>query len=963
MPVTPVAGAVDLPPPGYDLVPGSLMFAASTSSVPPPASVSSSLRSEYNPVSEGDESVNLKDVSGVSTPTGTPRQAHRGLEDDASSVGGGSVRSVGPSSVASSSRARSDIGDLDSKVSGLHLDVADRDGRETTPTAEDSTKSELSAEGGANEAAAVVTADDVATPGSSSLEAASPEEAGSSEETQAVTPRSEVTKELRPLSKEDESAPDKTDAKDENYTLPAALAESMSTEMLARPDESAEDEETKKAAVIAGAAAIAATTAGAIPVVISSDKDDASDKRVIGEEPSSAPKATLASETADGEQAKAGQGSTSEPEAKNDSFAGEETSSVGETKGDASDAVAATDAAEKPKNSDATKLPSASKEGLAPMTLDPVVDAAYPSDADPEAMEIATESDIQLVPSYETAHDEAAAKHDTSSRDDTSKGPVSEQNDTSSDSDRKVIGRGVPRSRGLTDLTDSDHDAAERDITPLASAFQVRDDSQRLDRDLTPHAAASSDHEGGMDMDRETTPVPDGFNNVDDSDDIQPPPALDDDSDIVSVMGGAMSERDMGSPLASNRSSMPAARASSELEFRFEDLHERFFRDTKPEPSSPLASGNSSLPSTTVVGGSSHSRSQSSSANQPGEESSRKVTGGTRNVSALPASALSGAAGLGLAAAAAKSDFREDPSTTEIQGLVPGGESKDVAAPQRQFPSVPQNELDGSPTRRPVHVHVEPSPHGIISDAPKTEAAGPSLRLSAPSPSQSPSPSASEPLRGQSPASFGKEGKPIPDFPNAPRTTLSSTVTSVESDPRTPQQVTFSPSETPAGGLTPMTPGILMSFPKVPDETHPYVGVKLSPTRSSLSGPTGPDHPSIPFPREGKRSPSPAEVPRRSSSLEAAGGLVGASRTPITPPTTHQPIVSSTPPFETTSPNLSVEGLDLDRAPGSRSPGRKRNSFSPRSPYLDDEDPGDFEPGEGWALVSKWEPWRGSPPR
>ncbi|EIW65890.1 hypothetical protein TREMEDRAFT_72491 [Tremella mesenterica DSM 1558] len=32
---------------------------------------------------------------------------------------------------------------------------------------------------------------------------------------------------------------------------------------------------------------------------------------------------------------------------------------------------------------------------------------------------------------------------------------------------------------------------------------------------------------------------------------------------------------------------------------------------------------------------------------------------------------------------------------------------------------------------------------------------------------------------------------------------------------------------------------------------------------------------------------------------------------------------------------------------------RARSRRSPKSPLLDDEDPGDFEPGEGWAVVTQ----------
>lgn len=105
-PSTPVVGAtIQLPPAEYDLVPGNLKLAdaaqmsrgLSASSNNPrnvARSVTSSLASQYDPSSQGNEEEQMKrDVSGISTPTGTPKAAHRELEG--STRGEGSVTDDG----------------------------------------------------------------------------------------------------------------------------------------------------------------------------------------------------------------------------------------------------------------------------------------------------------------------------------------------------------------------------------------------------------------------------------------------------------------------------------------------------------------------------------------------------------------------------------------------------------------------------------------------------------------------------------------------------------------------------------------------------------------------------------------------------------------------------------------------------------------------------------------------------
>jgi hypothetical protein len=90
VPSTPVAAPTDLPPGQYDLVPGNLNLASTAemtrglSSGSGPRffapSVSSSLVSQYDPSSkDAEEKQMMDDVSGISTPMGTPRAANREL--------------------------------------------------------------------------------------------------------------------------------------------------------------------------------------------------------------------------------------------------------------------------------------------------------------------------------------------------------------------------------------------------------------------------------------------------------------------------------------------------------------------------------------------------------------------------------------------------------------------------------------------------------------------------------------------------------------------------------------------------------------------------------------------------------------------------------------------------------------------------------------------------------------------
>jgi hypothetical protein len=142
---------------------------------------------------------------------------------------------------------------------------------------------------------------------------------------------------------------------------------------------------------------------------------------------------------------------------------------------------------------------------------------------------------------------------------------------------------------------------------------------------------------------------------------------------------------------------------------------------------------------------------------------------------------------------------------------------------------------------------------------------------------------------------------------------------SVEIDPPT---FPAPPSEDPdvvdpisnadSGTTTPLDPSIARTFPDVPDEEKPRVQVHVS---SPLNTPQKEKV-------EVASSTTPlAELPGKSKSLSS--------------------LAAESEPSED----------DSDTPEASRHKRRLSARKSPKSPLLDDEDPGDFEPGEGFAVV------------
>lgn len=150
-----------------------------------------------------------------------------------------------------------------------------------------------------------------------------------------------------------------------------------------------------------------------------------------------------------------------------------------------------------------------------------------------------------------------------------------------------------------------------------------------------------------------------------------------------------------------------------------------------------------------------------------------------------------------------------------------------------------------------------------------------------------------------------------PTFPSAPK-----------DDPDALQPIDKNgPSRT--GASTPIDPSFLKSFPDVPDEDKPRVEVHVSsspantPQKARSSSTVVPETPLADLPGHSKSLANP-----RVEDQQGSGGRNSLS-------------------------------LDVDITPQEGLVKRLSTRKSPKSPLLGDEDPGDFEPGEGWAVVTQ----------
>lgn len=884
MPATPIASNPDLPPPGYDLVPGNLALAAgpTSSAMAPSPSISSSLVSQYDPKSEGEDSANLKDVSNVSTPTGTPRQAHKTLEDDGSIAG----------SVAGSTRGAPE--EVEEKMSTLAVDdkveeeSASASAAEITPVTATESREPLFQ----------VKALEKEDPPTPSFPATTP---SASREVLEETPPT-------PIETNHEGEEKNVALKEDNGSTPTP------DDPANKPEESETPASPAIGTVVGATAAVAAAVTAAATLPIAAATTMLSKEAEVDASPAEPEvreeEAPEFSKGAADETSVVAHNEPAQEEETDSSIVDKMVSAAADRAGRDVDApvvdkLAHAAAARATEESEEPKVEEAPPSGTSATTaaLSPFAAREEPAIREAEALAIPDVEELAdsidsldppkpdnssevtaIVPHFEAANDPSASPTETSFR--------------------SVFVAG----------------GRDRDITPLASQL---------------NSLNSLSLDGPSPLDREATPVPEHCDLT--TDQSQPPPALDDDSDIVSVMGAAMSDR--GDDLHSNRSSMPPARASSELEFRYEDLHERFFRESlAKEGHGPGSISDDAPTSSAFVASVRFEPDGQSSGSQPfpQAEGDQAAASPDAGIHSPPPSAV--VASSGVLASAATHSFRESTDSTSPPVVDARCTAGDVMIGPPSFPSVPSTDLEG---RRPVQVHIEPSPYGVISPA------QPALNVQAPSPLgltfQNGDESKLSISSGSSSGETSRVTTPAPpSFPSAPGNDI-------------PNSETPSRTSTPSIGMMPdgVTPGLLHNFPPVPDEEHPYVEVHMSPHHHAQTR--------VPFPRSASDRSGLGLARNTSSSLSSTPKRSSSLRAPLTPPTENAPFAMrpiSPTPGSSSSPNLSIESCS-DRPPGFRATGRhKRNSFTPRSPHLDDEDPGDFEPGEGWAIVNRWEPWR-----
>jgi hypothetical protein len=196
---------------------------------------------------------------------------------------------------------------------------------------------------------------------------------------------------------------------------------------------------------------------------------------------------------------------------------------------------------------------------------------------------------------------------------------------------------------------------------------------------------------------------------------------------------------------------------------------------------------------------------------------------------------------------------------------------------------------DANNNTKPMQVQIEPAP--IAQPATETEPEFEATESAIPDTSDEPTPSVEI---------------DAPSFPAPP-----------SEDPDVVDPISSANSDT--GASTPLDPSITKAFPDVPDEEKPRVEVHVS---SPLSTPSK---------EKTMNNFTPlADIPGKSKSLQS---LAAESE-----------------------PSASEDDLEGSTdTPEARAKHMRRLSArkSPKSPLLDDEDPGDFEPGEGWAVVTK----------
>lgn len=292
----------------------------------------------------------------------------------------------------------------------------------------------------------------------------------------------------------------------------------------------------------------------------------------------------------------------------------------------------------------------------------------------------------------------------------------------------------------------------------------------------------------------------------------------------------------------------------------------------------------------------------------------------------------------------------------------PTGEAPHVLAD----PSTATTQV-GTDAQKPMQVHIEPAP--IAQPENDHE---PSDTIS--------SRAGASTLSASHDTSASSETEINPSaFPSAP---------TVDPDVVDPPHPSSTIDQDLSGTSTPLDPSLMRSFPDVPDEDKPRVEVHVSsplntPSKPKVDDPAtahstpdqaAPQTPSTPLaniPGHSKsltNPPDPAHV--SDEETDRSPGVEGGEHEQqhATPRRdqkqiqTHTQARAQTPTGRSSSDSGSArsdsgQSLNLNVNDGNANTPRVQKRLStrksPKSPLLDDEDPGDFEPGEGWAVVTK----------
>ncbi|WVR06829.1 hypothetical protein IAU60_003865 [Kwoniella sp. DSM 27419] len=219
-----------------------------------------------------------------------------------------------------------------------------------------------------------------------------------------------------------------------------------------------------------------------------------------------------------------------------------------------------------------------------------------------------------------------------------------------------------------------------------------------------------------------------------------------------------------------------------------------------------------------------------------------------------------------------------------------------------------------TPSRAPVQLHLEPAPIA----QPAEGAQGLDTSALDFDDDKTPAAEIDPPSFPEPPTADPDVEDPLPSTPAEPATALPS------------QQANDSAASTPIDG------SFLKSFPDVPDEEKPRVEVHVSSPATT--------------PQKAKRS-SISQSPERAHQ-------VAEPSTPVANLPGHSKSLSRSHLAKEAEQGgrQDLDVNDPDATPQASKGLNKRLSTrkSPKSPLLDDEDPGDFEPGEeGWAVVTK----------